>query len=48
MKARSTRKTPKVKTPPPDPLAGVTIRAQVLTYKPDLHRWYIRESCPRI
>ena len=31
------RKTPKA-TPAPEPLAGVSIRAEVLTYQPDYHR----------
>jgi hypothetical protein len=42
-------KTPKAKaTPPPtvDPLAGVTIKAQVLTYKPDYHRARIQIKTP--
>jgi hypothetical protein len=42
----STKKPPKAKAakakpapaPTPDPLAGVSIRAEVLTYRPDLHR----------
>jgi len=42
------KKPPKVETlmPTPDPLAGVTIRAEVLTYKPDLHRPRVHITTP--
>jgi hypothetical protein len=48
----SKAKTPKAptakaaKTPTPDPLAGATIRAEVLTYKPDLHRPRVHITTP--
>jgi hypothetical protein len=57
-KAKATPKPPQAKrpkaktakapeaTPAPDPLAGVTIRAEVLTYKPDYHRPRIHIKTP--
>jgi hypothetical protein len=47
--AKATPKTPKAKaapTPKADPLAGVTIRAEVLTYKLDLHRPRVHITTP--
>jgi hypothetical protein len=47
--AKATPKPPKptaTKAPTPDPLAGVSIRAEVLTYKPDLHRPRIHITTP--
>jgi hypothetical protein len=39
--------TPKAtKAPTPDPLAGVTIRAEVMTYRPDLHRPRLHITTP--
>jgi hypothetical protein len=47
MPKRTTPKTPKAtKAPTPDPLAGVTIRAEVMTYTPDLHRPRIHIKTP--
>jgi hypothetical protein len=54
-KLPKTRETPapkaktakgKASTPPADPLAGVTITAEVLTYKPDLHRPRVHIKTP--
>jgi hypothetical protein len=36
------------KTPAPDALAGVSIRAEVLTYKPDLHRPRVHIKTPAL
>lgn len=46
--AKATPKPPKAKAPTPqaDPLAGVTIRAEVMRYKPDLHRPRVRITTP--
>ena len=45
---KAAKATPKVKTPSPpvDPLAGVTIKVEVLTYKPDLHRPRVHIKTP--
>jgi hypothetical protein len=39
-------KTAKVAPPPPPVLEGVTIRAEVLTYRPDLHRPRVHITTP--
>ena len=47
--AKATPKPPKpkaTKAPTPDPLAGVTIRAEVMTYTPDLHRPRLHITTP--
>jgi hypothetical protein len=44
--AKATPKPKATKAPTPDPLAGVSIRAKVMTYTPDLHRPRIHIKTP--